>query len=102
MKPLKKQRQKEIDTIDSEKEHNQILFELGILDDLEDWPLYQKQEDIFNANTNEMNTEEYFKLMGKEYIPRPIPELPMPRSRIQINPQSFIDAFNQSKVKKNS
>ena len=27
-----------------DKEHNQILYELGILDDEEDWPLFQKMQ----------------------------------------------------------
>ena len=30
--------------IDDDKEHNQILYELGILDDEEDWPLFQKMQ----------------------------------------------------------
>ena len=30
--------------IDSQKEHNQILYELGILDDEEDWPLFQRMQ----------------------------------------------------------
>ena len=30
--------------IDSQKEHNQILYELGILDDEEDWPLFQQMQ----------------------------------------------------------
>lgn len=30
--------------IDNEKEHNQILYELGILDDEEDWALFQKMQ----------------------------------------------------------
>jgi hypothetical protein len=102
MKPIKKKRQKEIDTIDNEKEHNQILFELGILDDLEDWSLFQKQEEIFKANTNNMENEEYFRLMGKEYIPRPIPKMPISRPKIKINPESFMEAFNKSNIKKNS
>ena len=27
-----------------DEEHNQILYELGILDDEEDWPLFQKMQ----------------------------------------------------------
>ena len=30
--------------IDSQKEHNQILYELGILDDEEDWQLFQRMQ----------------------------------------------------------
>ena len=30
--------------IDDDKEHIQILYELGILDDEEDWPLFQKMQ----------------------------------------------------------
>lgn len=76
---------KEIDTIDNDKEHNKVLFELGILDDMEDWELYQKQERLIEAAIVDMEPEEYFKLMGKEYIPRPIPQnlyLP-PRSAVK-------------------
>lgn len=82
MKPVKIL--KEIDTIDNEKEHNKVLFELGILDDMEDWPLYQKQEDRFNAITDDIAIEEYFKLMGQEYIPRPIPK------NLPIRPRPFV------------
>lgn len=30
--------------INAEAQHHQVLFELGLLDDSEDWPLFQKQE----------------------------------------------------------
>jgi hypothetical protein len=95
MKPTKLL--KEIDTIDNEKEHNKVLFELGILDDMEDWPLYQKQEDRFNAITDDLEVEEYFKLMGKEYVPRPIPKNlpPRPRPAAKLKLQEPIDAINQ-------
>lgn len=32
----------------TQKEYHQILFELGILDDEEDWELYKQQEAKFN------------------------------------------------------
>ena len=47
--------------IDNEDEHNKILFELGILDDLEDWKLFKKQEDKYNEILFDLSTEEYFK-----------------------------------------
>lgn len=31
--------------IDSEDEHNKVLAELGIIDDLEDWELFQIQRE---------------------------------------------------------
>lgn len=37
-------------SIDSEKEHKQILFELGILDDMEDWELFKLQEKRFEID----------------------------------------------------
>ena len=30
--------------IDNDEEHHRILLEMGVLDDLENWPLYQEQE----------------------------------------------------------
>jgi hypothetical protein len=57
--------QKEISTIDSPDEHNKVLLELGLLDDLEDWRLYQEQERIFNRNIDALESDEYFRLIGK-------------------------------------
>lgn len=88
MKPLKIQKEKQ--TIDNEKQHNKILFELGILDDMEDWPLYQKQENILNENIYNMETEEYFRLIGKEYIPSPKPVTPMPRPKNVVKPNKSL------------
>ena len=39
----------------------QVDFVLGILDDLEDWKLFQKQEDKYNEILFDLSTEEYFK-----------------------------------------
>lgn len=33
-----------IRVLNSDAEHHQVLFELGLLDDMDDWPLFQKQE----------------------------------------------------------
>lgn len=33
--------------IDDRRAHNQVLFELGLLDDDDDWPMYLKQEERF-------------------------------------------------------
>ncbi len=96
MKPLKIQ--KEIQTIDDEKEHNKILFDLGILDDMEDWPLYQKQEQIFNANIYEMECAEYFRLIGKEHTPAPIPEIYQNVSRPKNNQNSSISIEQIKKI----
>jgi hypothetical protein len=43
--------------VDNQEEHNKILFELGLLDDEEDWDLYQKQEKIFD----DIDEESYIK-----------------------------------------
>jgi len=102
MKPLKIQ--KEIETIDNEKEHNKVLFELGILDDMEDWPLYQKQENIFNTNIDNLEIEEYFKLIGKEYSPELFPrrKISRPRPKLKLVPSSktFLEAFEEAYGKK--
>lgn len=57
--------QKEIQTIDSSDQHNKVLFDLGLLDDHEDWLLFQKQEQIFNKNIDDLEADEYFRIAGK-------------------------------------
>ena len=47
--------------INSDEEHNRILFELGILDDMEDWELFKLQEDKFNETLNTIDIQTYFK-----------------------------------------
>lgn len=37
----------------TEKEYHEILADLGILDDEEDWELYQKQEKRYGPNSDE-------------------------------------------------
>lgn len=32
--------------IDSDKEHHQVLLELGLLDDMDNWELFQQQDQI--------------------------------------------------------
>jgi hypothetical protein len=34
----------------SEEEHIQVLFELGLLDDMEDWELFKEQEKRFDID----------------------------------------------------
>lgn len=36
--------------ITDDKEHHRILFELGILDDEEDWPMFQLQEERYDTD----------------------------------------------------
>lgn len=38
--------------ITDDKEHHQILFELGILDDEEDWPMFQLQEERYDIDAD--------------------------------------------------
>ncbi len=62
MKLIKKEKEN-LKVIDSEKEHNEVLFQLGILDDMEDWQLYQRQEDRFMETLIELGNEEYKKYL---------------------------------------
>ena len=39
--------------IDDQKEHNRVLFELGLLDDDDDWELYKLQEQRFDMSDEE-------------------------------------------------
>ena len=55
--------------IDSDKEHHQVLYELGILDDDEDWPLFQKMQKEQDAQDPDEKT--WHRIMGTE--PREIP-----------------------------
>ena len=49
-------------TIDNDKkEHIQILYELGILDDEEDWPLFQKMQD--ESIDKEIDLDTWWKYM---------------------------------------
>lgn len=52
-------------TIDSKKEHYQTLFKLGILDDEEDWELYQKQEDKYSKVLYNMSVKKYFSYVNE-------------------------------------
>lgn len=47
-----------INTLNSKEEHNQVLFELGLLDDMDDWELYQKQEQELDVD---IDNETYWK-----------------------------------------
>ena len=39
--------------IDDQREHNRVLFELGLLDDDDDWELYKLQEQRFDMSDEE-------------------------------------------------
>lgn len=58
MKPLKKDKESRT-IIDDEKEHHLILVQLGILDDMEDWPLYQKQQNEYCKLLDEVGDDQY-------------------------------------------
>lgn len=63
MKPIKifKEKMKNIDT---DVEHYQILLDLGILDDMEDWEMYQKQESKYLELLEEIGIENYCNYLG--------------------------------------
>ena len=48
--------------INNDLEHFKILFELGILDDLEDWEMYKEQEKRFDTD---VDIETYFNYVKK-------------------------------------
>lgn len=56
-----------IDFINTDEEHNQVLFKLGLLDDLEDWELYQKQEEILDIDIEDDILEKYWFKDGKPF-----------------------------------
>ena len=61
--------------IDSQKEHNQVLYELGLLDDMDDWELYEKQEDKYNKVLFELSdelVEQYLLVNGRKLIIRKV------------------------------
>ncbi len=62
MKPIKIHKEK-MKTIDNDIEHYQILCDLGILDDMEDWAMYQKQELKYLELLKEIEIENYFSYM---------------------------------------
>lgn len=43
----------------NEKEHHLILVQLGILDDMEDWPLYQGQQNKYFKLLDEVGHAQY-------------------------------------------
>ena len=48
--------------IDDDSEHHRILFDLGLLDDEEDWKLFQEQENRYEENLLDDETvAKYFK-----------------------------------------
>jgi hypothetical protein len=48
--------------IDDDSEHHRILFELGLLDDDDDWKLFQEQERQYEENlTDDETVAKYFK-----------------------------------------
>lgn len=55
--------------IDNDAEHNQVLYALGILDDEEDWLLFQKMQ---REQDNDIDTDAYLKYMNlkKREVPK--------------------------------
>jgi predicted house-cleaning NTP pyrophosphatase (Maf/HAM1 superfamily) len=51
---------KKVHIIDNEREHHQVLRALGILDDLEDWKLFEEQELEFER-LNEIDIDTYLR-----------------------------------------
>jgi len=48
--------------IDDDSEHHRILFDLGLLDDEEDWKLFQEQENRYEENLlDDAIVAKYFK-----------------------------------------
>jgi hypothetical protein len=56
--------------IDDDEEHIRVLYELKLLDDLEDWELFKKQEEYLD---NDVDTETYLKYLRVNG--KPIPEI---------------------------
>jgi hypothetical protein len=56
--------------IDNDKEHHQILYKLGLLDDEEDWPLFQKMQR--EQMDNDPDDDTWHRAMGT--VPREIPK----------------------------
>lgn len=48
-------------SINSTEEHNRVLFELGILDDMEDWELFKEQERRFDQVLDTIDINTYLK-----------------------------------------
>lgn len=55
--------------IDNDKEHHQVLYELGIIEYDEDWNLYQKMRD---KEFDNVDIETWCKYTG--IIPRKVPK----------------------------
>ncbi len=51
--------------IDDHEEHIRILYELKILDDLEDWKLFQKQEEYLDNDVDIDTYLKYLQINGK-------------------------------------
>lgn len=54
--------------IDSDAEHHRVLAELGHLDDLEDWPLFQQQEARYSKLEEDIDIQTwraYVRLPGR-------------------------------------
>ena len=48
--------------IDDDSEHKKVLYELGLLDDEEDWKLFQEQENRYEENLlDDKTVAKYFK-----------------------------------------
>lgn len=51
--------------IDDHEEHIHVLYELKILDDLEDWKLFQKQEEFLDNDVDIDTYLKYLRINGK-------------------------------------
>lgn len=52
--------------IDNEAEHHQILFNLGLLDDEEDWKMFQEQERRFEEPIETIDLDQYLAYVNKQ------------------------------------
>lgn len=57
--------------IDTESEHNLVLFELGILDDMDDWNLFKQQEKLFDTDVDYSVWCKYVRHNGNKLLTKP-------------------------------
>ncbi|NCQ52272.1 hypothetical protein GW796_10405 [archaeon] len=80
MKQIIKEKER-MKTIDDEKTHHKILFDLGILDDEEDWELFQKmQQESIEYDPDAIPLEIWIK-----YVRQDLNETPLDDSDINFN-----------------
>jgi len=93
--PKKKKGTKKVKFIDNEEEHNKVLFELGILDDEEDWTLYQEQEKHADEE-NSIDDDTYTKYVSPV---EPIYSELLPESITALLDEHFQAIYKHSKLK---